>query len=1136
MATTREIVDQAERQRALDPDLSCIVQAPAGSGKTGLLTQRYLTLLARVSSPEEIVALTFTRKAASEMRSRILGALQAAQESRKPTSDHEQHTWDLAAEVLRCDQQNDWQILSSPRRLRIQTIDSFVSGLNRQMPILSGFGSTPRIVDNAESLYRQAAHTTIAEVESGQQWSPAIERLMHHLDNQLPLLEGLIVSMLRRRDHWLRHIANPEDPRIERGELEACLQNAISQGLALLSSSFPQEYAQECLQLAHYAADNIKNNNPGSVIAAAQDVNKFPGAEVEDLSIWNSILDLFLTNDSDWRKTVNIRNGFPKADKKEPQDVQELRLSMKARHGELAKKLRSIPELLNAMRFARILPKPTYNEEQWQVLTSLFDLLRLSAAQLHLVFRETGQVDHSAMMQGALQALGPPDNPTDLALSLDYRIQHLLIDEFQDTSLSQYELIERLTTGWQPGDGRSLFLVGDPMQSIYRFREAEVGLYLKAMDRGFNDITLEVLTLRVNFRSQQNIVDWVNQAFPRIMPQQQDIANGAIAFSAAAAFHDAEEGEAVTVHPFIGNNKEAEAHRVIALIRQLLQQKPDETIAVLVRSRSHLSQIATQLKQAGLRFQALEIEQLSHCPVIQDLLALTFALTQMADGIAWLSLLRAPWCGLVLGDLYLLAGHDQGRTIWSCINDEQGTAKLGADGQKRLIKIRDILRQRLPYYRRMGLRSFIEGSWIALGGPACLDNETDLEDARVFFELLQQHDQCGALVDRKQLTEDVNRLFALADVKADGRLQLMTIHKAKGLEFDTVIVPGLGKAPRSQESRLLMWMERPQAQSGNDLMLAPIRQYGAEHDSVYNFLKVLDQQKDRFESTRLLYVAATRARTRLHLLGHAEPDKKNTTDIRLPDQRSLLYPLWPVVEDRFMQYLLGNETETQKPGEAGEHQVQQKSLQRLPVDWQLPVATDPVRVNNPELQDTELPDTIEYSWAGQTARCIGSAMHRLLQHCQNAEALQGMATEKLAQRILLRLGVPRNELNKAVMKMQAMVEVIQKDDRGQWVLSDKHSEIYNEYALSGLHDGQVSNVILDRTFVDSDGVRWIIDYKTGTHSGGKVDEFLDREQQRYQEQLEAYAALMALTEDRPIRLGLYYPAIAGWREWSYDPQ
>ncbi len=96
-----------------------------------------------------------------------------------------------------------------------------------------------------------------------------------------------------------------------------------------------------------------------------------------------------------------------------------------------------------------------------------------------LVFGERGQVDFTEVAQGAVRALGDPDAPTDLLLSLDVRIKHILVDEFQDTSISQWELLERLTAGWQPDDGRTMFVVGDPMQSIYRFREAEVGLFLR---------------------------------------------------------------------------------------------------------------------------------------------------------------------------------------------------------------------------------------------------------------------------------------------------------------------------------------------------------------------------------------------------------------------------------------------------------------------------------------------------------------------------------------------------------------------------------------------------------------------------------------------------------------------------------
>src|SRR5690606_13741606 len=125
------------------------------------------------------------------------------------------------------------------------------------------------------------------------------------------------------------------------------------------------------------------------------------------------------------------------------------------------------------------LPDGQYSETQWAALTALFGSLRLAAAQLQVILGQTGQVDFTEVTQRALQALGSGDDPSELLLRMDARIRHLLIDEFQDTSQPQIDLLERLTAGWMQGDGRTLFLVGDPMQSIYRFRKAEVALFLR---------------------------------------------------------------------------------------------------------------------------------------------------------------------------------------------------------------------------------------------------------------------------------------------------------------------------------------------------------------------------------------------------------------------------------------------------------------------------------------------------------------------------------------------------------------------------------------------------------------------------------------------------------------------------------
>ena len=151
-------------------------------------------------------------------------------------------------------------------------------------------------------------------------------------------------------------------------------------------------------------------------------------------------------------------------------------------------------------------------------------------------------VDFSAVSIAGLRALGSADAPTDLNLRLDYRLQHILVDEFQDTSSSQLELVRLLTAGWQAGDGRSVFCVGDPMQSIYGFRQAEVRAFLELAEEGIGDLRFDVQRLRSNFRSAAPLVDWTNRCFARLMPQVDDRNRGAIAYrpsEAAASMADA---------------------------------------------------------------------------------------------------------------------------------------------------------------------------------------------------------------------------------------------------------------------------------------------------------------------------------------------------------------------------------------------------------------------------------------------------------------------------------------------------------------------------------------------------------------------------------------------------------------------
>ena len=1129
------IGDDAERRRALDPAESFIVQAPAGSGKTELLAQRYLALLARVESPEEVVAITFTNKAAQEMRSRVLLAIASAHGA-KPEKPHQRVTWELARALVEHDRQRAWQIEANPGRLRIQTIDSLCATLTRQMPLLARFGAQPAVADDAEVLYRAAARNTLAELENDNVWSTAVERLLSHLDNNLVVVSQLLATMLARRDQWLRHVADRHSVRIERASLEQALSTVIVDALGALAERMPRALETELTTLAHYAADNLRTANVSSDTVACLDLVAFPGSQAQQLPQWRGIAELLLTKGGDWRKKVSVANGFPASSDTKDAAEKSRRKNMKERMTALIGQLSGQHDAGAALHALRELPPPSYTDNQWALLQSLMTLLPLAVAQLRLTFQEHGQVDFTEIAQAALLALGEPEQPTDLALALDYRLRHILVDEFQDTSLSQYGLLERLTAGWSAGDGRTLFAVGDPMQSIYRFREAEVGLYLRARREGIGGVRLTPLTLRVNFRSQGGVVDWINRTFARVLPAREDVAVGAVPYSPSDAAQARADGVAVQLHPLAQDEGVREADEVVRLVAEARREFPKGQVAILVRSRGHLASIVPQLKAAGLRFRAIEIERLGDRQAVQDVLALTRALAHPADRVAWLACLRAPWCGLSLADLLALTDNDAARPLWEDVCDEDKVAALSADGQQRLRRARAVMQAGIAQRRRRPLRRWVEGVWLALGGPACVADATELKDVQVFFQLLEQLDEAGDLVDFAALVTGVERLYALPDVDADDGLQVMTIHKAKGLEFDVVIVPGLARTPPPPKSRLLLWQEIPRAHDRSDLLLAPIRAASDSDDPIYRFLRKLDEQKARHENGRVLYVAATRARERLHLLGQVRRSLDGEVmRIQPPPSTSLLAQLWPEVGSVFV-HALSAPPGVQDAIAGPRTSASAQTLRRLPLHWTLP--PPPAAVTWGAVTPVEETHAaVEFIWAGETAKHIGTVVHRWLLRIANDGAQRWSPARVHDQLPALRaalahLGVPPDDLARAAARVQQALNNSLADDRGRWLLDARHRDARSEYALTAWVGGRAQNVIIDRTFVDEHDHRWIVDYKTSTHEGGGLEEFLAREQQRYRAQLENYAQLLALLDSRPIRLGLYFPLLQGWREWD----
>ena len=360
-------------------------------------------------------------------------------------------------------------------------------------------------------------------------------------------------------------------------------------------------------------------------------------------------------------------------------------------------------------------------------------------------------------------------------------------------------------------------------------------------------------------------------------------------------------------------------------------------------------------------------------------------------------------------------------------------------------------------------------------------------------------------------------------------VEVMTIHKAKGLEFDVVLVPALERRASADSRAMLAWSEAA-TPLGPRLLLAPLPPPEGEQDAPLNaFVRGVERDKLRLELARVLYVACTRAREALHLYADVAWSERQEGPLS-PSPDSLLAALWPVVRDRFKGPA---EPPSPSPVAAGA-----RAFRRLPGGWQPPAVAVPAIPQQAAVfrHATE----VEFSWAGETARHVGTVAHDVLRQIAE-QAAEGRDPDHLGdgearwRERLASLGVPEDEREAAVAAVGSAVRGTLADPRGRWLLEPGHRHARSEYAVSGVLDGVLVNAVLDRTFVDADGVRWIVDYKTGSHGGGGMEEFLDREQDRYREQLERYARLLAGMESRPTRLGLYFPSIGGWREWAWPP-
>jgi len=1050
--------DQAQRDQALDISDSYIVQAPAGSGKTELLTQRYLKLLSISEEPENILAMTFTNKAADELKYRVIRSLERSKTS-APKTSHEKLTWELANQALKRSKQRGWDIFSNPSRIKIGTIDSLSSLIVSRYPAIENL-MTPRIMAKSyeyEYLYQKAAEKTLLLIEESD-FQKVISVVLFHLDNNVEKFYRLVTRMLAKREQWLPRLYLKGVLDID--ILEKAAQQIIIEHLQSLNNIAISYFDQNFFSL-------ISKNTRHDV----RKIKKLPGPEISNLEEWKILSDLCLTKSGQWRKKIDKNLGFP-AELKE----QKKELLM------ILTELRKDDCLKNQLMELNLLPDVYLEKASNKVLRDISEVLKLSVAQLKLLFNELSVQDFSEVGLQAISALDSREKVSDIALFLDYQIKHLLIDEFQDTSYAQLILIEKLLENWQHGSGKTIFLVGDPMQSIYRFRESQVGIFLEVKKNGISNVKINSLLLNNNFRSNKSVVDSNNKFFSRIFPLEDSLIHGAIHYSKSSAASSKVIGGAINFFPYAYKQNHQEAQQVVSIIQQNLALNANQEIAVLVKSRSHLKEIIEYLQLNNIDYEAIKTLPLRSHLFTRDLISLTRAILSLADKLAWLSILRAPWCGLSLKDLVIFSSSDD-MTIFHQLEDKALLMKLDKDSKARAAHLHQALSEVIA---NKGRFSFVERFSFALN-QLCPHQELDTQQRDIKSNYLSLLNDCE--IKQSLNIETIESM--LKDLYAPSQpsnVKLMTIHQAKGLEFDIVILPGLGRAQRNEQAPLIHMKEF----SNSGLLLAPIKSaYEIKDSQTYQYLKHIEKQQNHYELMRLLYVAMTRAKQKLHLLGCL-------TEKGVAPKNTFFELLGPFFQKSIKQI----DDSLAKINQQGRSTLLRRYKELTPLQQRSLISVS-------ETQSLSMDINPIYQSA------LGSLVHYYF------EKGSFSPTKEHAELRLLERGVPSRLVHSYANEVCRLLQNTKKDKLFDWLFKDREStQVEAEYS------NKSSTIVIDRMFIEND-ILWIIDFKTARPKEDEnIGDFIEHQKIFHRKQLMEYKDILQGVFNLPTKVALYCPAVS----------
>jgi ATP-dependent helicase/nuclease subunit A len=1115
--------DQEARDWALDPQRSFHLEAPAGSGKTAVLLARFLTLLGQVSdSPREILTLTFTRKATGEFRERAMKYFRGPEDLGAHLPPHEQLLYDLASRAYRhLDAKKLAQpYLSVPERLPVNTFHGFCTQLLKAAPHEAGVPLEFQLPesDREEEWQKQEALEELRRrLNASSGTDPirqALVRRLVRLNNNWPRLARELRDLLSRRDTLKDFLALAQGS-VREEDYAELMAKRLSQALTHILQPLAAILAETELgwRWPQFQAAVQENGKSAGPLLPAQP----PGANVSDLDTWHSLAEVLLT------KTGGLRKRWPAglAASGWPEVLTSLP-----------------PDFLARLKNCRTLPTELFTLQEVDAVQDLILLLSAAWGVYDDFCRQRRVLDFIAVEEAALELL-TVENPGELLLHLDWRLRHVLVDEFQDTSDNQKELLCRLLSGWTAGDGRTLTVVGDPKQSIYGWRKARLDLFLESRlgltcEEG-RTLPLMPLSLTTNFRATPALITWVNRVFGDTVMADPYLTGG-LKFAEAFPSPSAEGGEVPCLALFADADKyEARAREARWLAGRITATLPNlpagESLAILLFARTHLAIYLAALQEAGLVPRVREGLKLTDSRVVEHLHNLARALVRPQDDVAWAATLTGPWTEPDLTVLAACAQADE--EVWPEKIQSFATSPVSPGELTHLAQMLLAARERLG---REPLAETVErflndsaawtniAAWEGALGVAC---------ARTYLNLLADSEE--GLPETTFLKADfaLEGAYQPPDPRAeDSPVEVLTVHGAKGLEFHTVFLPFLDWEPLKMEGNLpppFLLEEIPRTKAHVLGLAPPAWQKGS--DSSYRLVKDLKKERLLAEARRVFYVAVTRARAQLFLSGVLPTRQGAWTP---PKKDSPLYWLW---QHYRRENLTPGSMFWEEPylkvesfPDSGPARRAQPQLRSLPQPWSFVPEPPPYRLSFPSqsadkpAEVVPAPEVPGGDGNNLAARARGEVTHRLLQSQARGDQLPEQPGVAAA---LVSFGVPRETAQNLAPEILREVDACLDDPFLKELLAP--ASAVSEW---GLEDqpapGTIRRGRLD--LLAFDGRHWwLVDFKSSRpRSGESWEDFLGREQEKYRPQLLAYREMTArvkgLSSPEDIRLALYFTA------------